>query len=357
MKQVLVVCPEAPYPALGGGAQRIAALIGYFRERGCAVDVLTFVPFEAPAGVLREVMTVPLPANGRSLAARIFRNAGRLIRSVPPLVDRLAGLEPRIREALGTRRYDVAVLEHLWIAPYADLFRAYAGKVWCDLQNIESAFFETLARSSRPPMCWAHARFARLNREIEERWLPRFDGLLVCSGDDARRIGRGSVIPNTIPWRPRFDVEKSASIVFSGNMEYHPNSQAVRWFFEEIWPAVRKAGVRWRLVGMNAHAVAHVVRGDSFIEVTGMVPDAMAEIAAARVAVVPLRAGSGTRVKILEAWAAGTAVVSTSIGAEGLPVEGTLRVADTAAGFVREVLNLLGDGEARAALAAGGRSM
>ncbi len=357
MIQVLVVCPEAPYPALGGGQQRIASLIGYFRERGCAVDVLTFVPFEAPAGALREVLCVPLPANGRSLPARVLRNTGRLLRGVPPLIDRLAGFDSAIRAALGSRRYDIALLEHLWIAPYLDLFREFAGRVWCDLHNVESSFFESLARSSKPPMSWVHARFGRLNAELERQWLPRFDGRLVCSDDDAARIGGGSVVPNTIPWRALPDQTKTASIVFSGNMEYHPNQQAVKWFHQNIWPAVRKAGVKWRLVGMNERAIAPIVAGDPDVEVTGAVEDAFGEIAKSKVAVVPLLSGSGTRVKILEAWAAGTAVVSTTIGAEGLPCNGTLRRADSAEEFAREVLCLLGDDTQRAVLEQAGRSM
>jgi len=357
MKQVLVVCPEAPYPALGGGQQRIASLIGYFRERGCEVDVLTFVPFKAPAGALREVLCVPLPANGRSLPARVLRNAGRLLRSVPPLIDRLAGFDEAIRAALGPRRYDVALLEHLWVAPYLNLFREYAGRVWCDLHNVESSFFESLARSSKPPMSWVHARFGRLNAELERQWLPRFDGRLVCSNDDAARIGGGSVVPNTIMWRDLPSAAKTESIVFSGNMEYHPNQQAVRWFHDAIWPAARKTGVKWRLVGMNERAILPIVAGDPNIEATGAVEDAFGEIAKSKVAVVPLLAGSGTRVKILEAWAAGTAVVSTTIGAEGLDCAGTMRRADAADEFARELVCLLENDGQRVALEKAGRAM
>ena len=82
MKQVLLVCPEAPYPVLGGGAQRIASLIEYFVARNCAVDVLTFMPCQTPADLVREVLCVPLPTNGRSLPSRVLRNAGRLARGV-----------------------------------------------------------------------------------------------------------------------------------------------------------------------------------------------------------------------------------------------------------------------------------
>lgn len=357
MKQVLMVCPEAPYPALGGGAQRIASLIEYFAARGCAVDLLTFVPCQAPPGFVREVFLVPLPANGRSLAAKVLRNAGRLARGVPPLIDRLAGFDAIMRAVLGSRRYDVAVLEHLWVAPYVDLFRGYAERVWCDLQNIESRFFRTMAAASGPGAAWAHRRFARLSEKLEAELLPKFDGCLVCSEDDARlvRDARVVVYPNTIAWYERSEREKSQTLVFSANMEYHPNQQAVRWFHGSIWPKLRSRfpELRWRLVGMNPEAVRHVVRGDSRIELTGFVEDAMAEIGRAQLAVVPLLAGSGTRIKILEAWAAGTAVVSTTLGAEGLP--GCLRIADTAEAFERAVAELLGDPGERGRLEEAGR--
>ena len=353
----MLVCPEAPYPVLGGGAQRISSLIEYFAARGYAVDVLTFVPCEAPPELVREILCVPLPANGRSLGVRILRNAGRLVRGVPPLIDRLAGFEAGIRAELGARRYTLILLEHFWVAPYVDLFRNYAGRVWCDLHNIESQFFRTLAAASGAGAALAHNRFARLSERLEADLLPRFDGCLVCSGEDAELVRgvRVAVYPNTIGWYERQEVEKRDELVFSGNMEYHPNQQAVRWFHANVWPKLRSRfpGLRWRLVGMHPEAVSGVVCGDERIELTGFVPDAMAEIARARLSVVPLLAGSGTRIKILEAWAAGTAVVSTTLGAAGLP--GCLRIADGAEAFERAVAELLGDGGERRRLEDAGR--
>src|ERR1019366_8365820 len=100
----------------------------------------------------------------------------------------------------------------------------------------------------------------------------------------------------------------------------HPNIEAVRWFASSIWPRIRERnpGLKWNLIGRNPEAISGIVKSDPSIRVIGPVADAVAAIAAGRVVVVPLLSGSGTRFKILEAWAAGRAVVSTSIGAEGL---------------------------------------
>jgi glycosyltransferase involved in cell wall biosynthesis len=148
-------------------------------------------------------------------------------------------------------------------------------------------------------------------------------------------------------------------VVFSGNMEYHPNLSAVRFFRAEVWPRLRERwpSLVWRLVGKNAEAVSRFTSGDPRIEVTGAVEDAVRELARARVGVVPLLAGSGTRIKILEAWAAGLPVVSTTIGAEGLPAcDGEhLVMADGGPAFAAAVSAVLENPGLRRNLARAGR--
>jgi glycosyltransferase involved in cell wall biosynthesis len=128
-------------------------------------------------------------------------------------------------------------------------------------------------------------------------------------------------------------------------MEYHPNAAAVRFFRAEVWPHLRERwpDLVWRLVGKNPNAVREYTAGDPRIQVSGPVEDAVRELARARVAVVPVLAGSGTRFKILEAWAAGIPVVSTTIGAEGLPTRDgeDILLADTGPAFADAVSRLL----------------
>jgi glycosyltransferase involved in cell wall biosynthesis len=149
------------------------------------------------------------------------------------------------------------------------------------------------------------------------------------------------------------------AIVFSGNMEYHPNHAAVRFFRREVWPRLRDRWplLVWRLVGKNPAAVERFTVGDPRIEVAGPVVDAVCELARSRVAVVPLLTGSGTRLKILEAWAAGLPVVSTSVGAEGLPVRDgeTALLADGAEAFAGAVTRLLTCKELRQRIGSAGR--
>ena len=160
-------------------------------------------------------------------------------------------------------------------------------------------------------------------------------------------------------WVPLPEAEPEEVVAFSGNLEYHPNISAVKYFQDEIWPLLRQKWPKlvWRLIGKHPESVESLVRGDPRIDLRGPVTDAVEELARARVAVVPLLAGSGTRFKILEAWAAGVPVVSTEIGIEGLPARHGehLLVADGAAGFADAVSRLLACNNLRESLSRAGR--
>jgi glycosyltransferase involved in cell wall biosynthesis len=115
----------------------------------------------------------------------------------------------------------------------------------------------------------------------------------------------------------------------------------------------------WKIVGKRTEGILNIVHGDPRIELTGFVEDAVASLATAKVAVVPVLAGSGTRIKILEAWAAGTAVVSTTLGAEGLDCRDGehLLVADDPDSFAAAVSQLLDSAERRGQIATAGRKL
>jgi glycosyltransferase involved in cell wall biosynthesis len=245
----------------------------------------------------------------------------RFLRARPPLFDRYSGFEDQVRRQI-RGHYRVAVIEHFWCAPYGATLRPHADVLVLDLHNVESALARSHAQAVGGLESAAFRRFAAAYERLEREWLPRFDVVLVASEEDRTRIAHPNVAvyPNALPETPAPHVPESNCIVFSGNLEYHPNVAAVRWFHSRIWPRIRERipGLEWRLVGRSPAAITHLVRGDDRIRITGAVDDAIAELAAAKVCVVPLLSGSGTRFKILEAWAAGRAVVSTTLGAEGL---------------------------------------
>jgi hypothetical protein len=366
-----MLAPEAPYPVAGGGALRTASLLEYLSQR-YRVDLLVFRQPGAPdpmtllpSGKVERVVVLDLPPHGRSLTARAWRNAVRVAREMPPLVDRFAGFDRAIRDAVDGRRYEIAVVEHFWCASYQPVLAAVSARTVLDLHNVESRLHTTCAEAEGAAAGLAHRVFAAACREMERTWLPQFSEVLATSDPDAAAVleiapeARVCVYPNAVPARPMPQPGEDDAVAFSGNMEYHPNTSAVRFFRKEIWPRLRERwpGLVWRLLGKNPAAVRKFTLGDSRIEVVGPVEDAVAELARAKVAVVPLLSGSGTRLKILEAWSAGVPIVSTILGAEGLPVRDgeQLLLADGAAQFAESVSRLLASKDLRGSVGKAGR--
>jgi glycosyltransferase involved in cell wall biosynthesis len=360
----LFITPEAPYPPVGGGALRSWCLLEFLRSR-YEVDVIVFAENAAvhiPGA--RDVTVLKLPRHTRATAARAWRNFGRFVRGIPPLVDRFSGFDAELGSVLSGHRYDVAVVEHFWCAPYGALLRSHATRLILDLHNVESALSAWTAAAEPWPASAVFRRFASAYRRLEREWLPRFDDVLVPSEDDARRVVphcAAAVIPNALPLRPQPPAPDEEAVAFSGNLEYHPNVAAVRFFAASVWPRIRAQHpyAEWRLIGRNADAISPLVANVPGVRVIGAVEDAVEELARARVVVAPLLSGSGTRFKILEAWAAGRAVVSTTVGAEGLgAISGEhLLIADGAEAFADAVAGLLDSPHERAELGANGRAL
>jgi polysaccharide biosynthesis protein PslH len=341
----LFLTPEAPVPGTGGGGLRSASMLAYLQGR-YQVQVARFT----------------LPHHSTTMTARLWRNGLRFLKGSPPLLDRYSGFEAQLAPYL-ERRYQVAVIEHFWCAPYARTLRPHTERLVLDLHNIESELSASHARATKGLESIAFRRFASAYRRLEAEWLPQFDVLLVASEEDRRRVKHPNVhvFPNALPEIARPDVPEADCIVFSGNLEYHPNVEAIRWFRSQVWPKVRAShpSIEWRLAGSNAQGVVGLAAGDARIRIISPVSDAVRLLAEAKVCVVPLLSGSGTRFKILEAWAAGRAVVSTSIGAEGLGAQSGrhLIIADGPAEFAAAILHLLNDPGLRRQLGDAGREL
>ena len=347
--RALLISPEAPYPMYGGGPLRTVSLIEYLRQR-YVVDLIVFrndYPAPIPPETFDDVLQIRLPFHSRQLSARILRNSGRLLRQVPPLVYRFAGFEAPMQEWLQGKSYDVVLFEHFWVAPYARLLRRFARRLVLDLHNVESELMGLPFRASA--------------RRMEAKLLPLFDAVLVPSPQDAAKIPVKSVIyPNCIPDTPAPARQEQFAIAMSANFEFFPNLLGVRWFARRVWPTLKQAfpELEWRLIGKNPQSVSRWTSGDPRIVTTGPIPDAVVEIARCRAAVVPIHYGSGTRLKILEAWAAGTPVISTSKGCEGLNAEAgkALVVADTPSAFAEGISQVLTDASLAGRLRSGGRA-
>jgi glycosyltransferase involved in cell wall biosynthesis len=248
-------------------------------------------------------------------------------------------------------------VEHFWCAPYIDEMETVCASTILDLHNLESVLTETCAAASRGLVAAGHQRFASVSRRLERELLPRYSLVLTASEQDSSRAAiiapgaRLAVYPNSLPRREIPCLAEESCLVFSANFEYHPNIDAVEFFISEIWPLIgeQHPDLSLKLVGRGDAFIRHLIRDRARIETTGPVEDASREIAKAQVVVAPLRAGSGTRIKILEAWAAAKPVVATPLAAEGLDVQdgANILLASEPAGFASAIDRLLKNGDER----------
>lgn len=234
-------------------------------------------------------------------------------------------------------------------------------------RRLESGRWDSQARFVPAlPRRWRYRIDAERWRAIQRRILSSATVTIVCSEADRARLGVSgvAVVPNgcTIPERRiasrRLGPPERRVILFHGFQLYSPNIEAAHLLAGRILPRVREqiANVQLRIVGRCDHRVM-CLHGPPGVVVTGEVPDVAPELADADVVAVPIRYGSGSRLKILEAFAHEVPVVSTSVGADGLEVTHGehLLVADDVEEFAAACVRVLRDASLRARLAENGR--
>jgi glycosyltransferase involved in cell wall biosynthesis len=170
-------------------------------------------------------------------------------------------------------------------------------------------------------------------------------------------------VPNGVDidyFTPQGGNRQPGQILFLGPTYMYPNRDAVQWFLETMWEGVRQGvpNAELHLVGKNPTADRERFCGWRGVRCHGYVPDVRPHLAAATCSIVPIRVGGGTRLKILDSWAAGTAVVSTTVGCEGLEARDShnILIRDDPRGFAEAVVQVLTDADLRRHLEGAGRA-
>lgn len=372
--RLLFLCQTLPYPPDGGVSIRtynvlrilartfdVTALCFYrkavARDVGASVDAL---------GELAEVEVFPIPQEHRPLrfAWDHLRSVARR-RVYTAYAYESRAFRSRLAEILDAGGIDLVHVDSLDLSGYLPLLRGLP--VVCVHHNVESALLRRRARVERSPLRRGYLRHqAGLMEREEQRWCGRVSLNVTVSADDRdtlRRIapdGHYLVVPNGVDVdRFRPGEGSGGGIVFVGGTTWFPNRDALSYFAAEILPLLRERGedapVRW--VG-RASERERSAYGEAGVELTGYVDDIRPYVQGAGCFVVPLRVGGGTRLKILDAWAMGKAVVSTAVGCEGLDTRDgeNILVRDTAEGFAEAVRSVLHDGALRRRLGESARA-
>lgn len=347
----LIVTSTRPW-AKTGGARRIRASAKALARLG-TVDLVVFryggappLAEDPPEGPFARVL--PLPDAGT-----IDKNRAQLERELPRWTAGVA--------------YDLIWLdrEKMWLTAEG----LVPGRTVVDVDDLEDVVLERWLAIDRDPDGGALNPQRRVEleslvgywRSVHFSVAQAADMLVFSSRRDRDRFAfpASHVVPNTYEREPDGDESvvpdlPGEVILFQGWLEWNANEDAALWFAEHVLPRIRSARPQATLVlvGKPSPAVAALARLDGVL-VTGEVPRVTPYLARARLVVVPLRVGGGTRIKILEAFAHGVPVISTRIGCEGLAVNhgDHLMITDEPGDFAAQVVNLLADDERGRALA------
>jgi len=368
----LMVTNTLPYPAIAGHPIRNMNLLKRI-SHDHQVWLLVMMPegeFPVDCGPLTDFCEeiVLIPTDDPGALARPWQAVQFLLQGTPPelrlyesqaMIDALCDLVSRID-------FDIIQFEDSYMAHYQEyLPKKWAGKKVLTFIDIAYRQYDRIYRIerklTRKLRLWL---FSRMMYNWEPTYAGNFDLNITMSDIDRELLlSRNAdlkitTVPNGVDTQVFLPLpastETSKNLIYVGNMSYRPNVDAVKWFCNEILPLIHQKlpEVEMWIVGNKPLPEVHELAND-LIHVTGLVEDVQPYYEKSTVCVIPLRAGGGTRLKILESMSLGRAVVSTSIGCEGISITDgeNILLADDAQSFASQTIALLQDKQKRESIA------
>jgi polysaccharide biosynthesis protein PslH len=356
--RILFATPDLPLPARKGTAMRNAALLRAAAQRH-DVALVSFAGEGAPVDpelgeICRHVDTVTL--RPPSTAARI---AG-LGSTQPDMVRRFRSdaLSDLMRRQIERFCPEVIQIEGLELGAMLGVAREVGGAATIlDEHNCQHGLIRSTIEQDGaargPRTIWSRLQYPRVRR-FERRACLAADVVVAVSEEDAsclRELDEGitvAVVPNGVDVPPPGGIERRPAdpprLLFAGTMDYRPNVDGIVWFVREIWPRLQREPIALDIVGRDPVQSVRSLAGPG-VSVVGSVPRMAPYLSRAAAAVVPIRSGGGSRLKVLEAMAAGVPVVSTSIGMAGVAATPGVHhlCADDAEGFAEAIRRTLAD--------------
>ncbi len=356
---VVSLLPRPPHPARDGAAIRnyhlLRALSGEFRVRALSLmhPDANELPWEFPPGVDGSV----IPISG-SLA----RKMGLFARSI--VGEPISAANYRSRDLDNELATIVAGERPSWVVAHSYLLAPAALRpglpVWVDFHNVDSLIWQRISQTARSLIvrlgtAWQYPLVKRLEGSI----FAHADGYSSVSEVDAEIMRRRApdriplVVPNGVDlerYTPRAEPSPEPVLLFVGDLRWQPNAEGVSWFARSVWPLLRERVPESRVEILGRGASDDLIRlADDRFVFLGDPDDTRTAWQRAALGIVPLLAGGGTRLKILEAAAMAVPVVSTSVGAEGLSFdpEREITVRDDPQDWVVAVARLLEDASVR----------
>lgn len=357
--KILQICLRVPFPTRDGGSMAMASLAEGLKLAGADLRMLAFNTskhFIEEDRIQEEVAEYNMRTPYLDNSISPVNAAINLLGSKPFHVSRFYNeeIDKELEQLLADEAFDGVIFESIFTAPYLATVRKHS-KAVCLLRshNIEFKIWEGVAQETSNPIKGAYLKLQleRL-RKYEIEMTGAFDLVgAITSVDEAfykthNFTSAAFTLPFGITPRPREvrNVQEQLVIGFLGSMDWMPNQEGIRWFVKEIWPSIAQKFPKVVCKIAGRHMPKDILAySDSRLQIEGEVPNARAFIKGLDLTIVPLRSGSGVRIKVLESMANGIPVIATAIGYEGVnAVSGTsIMEANNADAFVSAIEELM----------------
>ena len=361
--RILILCNKSPWPKREGGPIAMYAMISGLLQAGHSVKVLAAntnkytvdpetIPCDFKESTQIEFVDIDLSIN---IPGALINFLSRKSYHVSRFHTK--AFTQKLISVLNKDTYDIIQLEMLYMASYLDVIRKYSkAPVILRAHNIEHKIWQRVAENCPNPFKRMYLNHLyRALKRFEIGILNKVDGVVAITPVDARNLDRLSHSTNiisvpfgikldTLPEKPVQPAEPS--LFHIGSMNWFPNEEGIKWLITEVWPKAsqRLPEVELHLAGRYMPDWMLKLKAPRII-VDGEVPDVWEYMQQFSIMVVPLFSGSGIRIKIVEAMAAGKAIITTAIGAEGINYENGqhLLIAKDARSFTDAIVKLCND--------------
>jgi glycosyltransferase involved in cell wall biosynthesis len=338
--KILFLCNKSPWPPKEGGPMAMNMIINGLTSAGHQVKVLAVNSFKY------HITTAEIPSSYHEMTGIELIEVDLRLKPADALLNLLSGksyhvsrfstdnFRTRLAEVLKSTKFDIVQLETLFMCPYIETIRKHSdAKIILRAHNIEHVIWQRIAHDTKNPVKrWYIRHLAGTLKNYEQKIIRETDGIVAITGQDAAyfrgvmEVQSADVPVIDIPfglnpdnYDDSFEMVDFPSLFSLGSMNWIPNQEGIRWFLQYVWPKVHNQfpDLKYYLAGREMPEWMQTLKLPNVV-VLGEVEDARRFLASKAIMVVPLFAGSGIRVKIIEGMAAGKTIISTGIGAEGI---------------------------------------
>ncbi|PLX00723.1 MAG: hypothetical protein C0594_15345 [Marinilabiliales bacterium] len=364
--KILFLCVKSPYPPNDGGAIAMLRMIEGFKKNGHDITVLYMKtkkhPYsfeEAPKNILELAKYIPVEVPAEISATAALKNL--LFSKLPYNAERFISnkFKLQLTDILQNNKFDIVQIEGLYAAPYIETIRQLSRSIIAfRAHNIEHEIWDRLVTNEKNPLKKYYKKIiASRLRKFEESFINTYDFLVPISPRDANMFSiKGNhkpvmvcptgIEPNKYNIR---HTQKKASLFHLGSLDWEPNLEGLLWFINKVFPLIidKFPNTEFHIAGRNApKSFIHSIQKKGIV-FHGEIDDAQKFINDHSIMIVPLFSGSGMRIKIIEGMAMGKPIVTSSVGAEGIPCssEENIFIANTVKENLQYISHLLNNEE------------